>query len=162
VTRPTPGGRTERLIDELGLTDHVTFVNGISDAELVRVMGSAEVACVPSLYEGFSLPTAELMACETPLVVSRAGAIPEVVGTDGLCADLVTPGDVGELARTLAELLDDPERRRRMGSAGRERAQELFSWRAVARATAAAYERVLADFHGSTRSTTEQETHAHR
>ncbi|HET9501549.1 MAG TPA: glycosyltransferase family 4 protein [Marmoricola sp.] len=162
VTRPTPGGRTERLIDELGLTDHVTFVNGISDVELVRVMGSAEVACVPSLYEGFSLPTAELMACETPLVVSRAGAIPEVVGTDGLCADLVTPGDVGELARTLAELLDDPERRRRMGSAGRERAQELFSWRAVARATAAAYERVLADFHGSTRSTTEQETHAHR
>ena len=46
-------------------------------------MGSAEVACVPSLYEGFSLPTAELMACATPLVVSRAGAIPEVVGPDG-------------------------------------------------------------------------------
>ena len=62
-------------------------------------MGSAEIACVPSLYEGFSLPTAELMACETPLVVSRAGAIPEVVGPDGLCADLVTPGDVGELDR---------------------------------------------------------------
>ena len=60
-------------------------------------MGSAEIACVPSLYEGFSLPTAELMACETPLVVSRAGAIPEVVGPDGVCADLVTPGDVGEL-----------------------------------------------------------------
>ena len=39
------------------------------------------------------------MACATPLVVSRAGAIPEVVGPDGLCADLVTPGDVGELAR---------------------------------------------------------------
>jgi hypothetical protein len=62
-------------------------------------MGSAELACVPSLYEGFSLPTAELMACATPLVVSRAGAIPEVVGPDGLCADLVPPGDVGELRR---------------------------------------------------------------
>ena len=94
-----PGGRTERLIDELGIAEHVSFVNGISDAELVEVMGSAEVACVPSLYEGFSLPTAELMACETPLVVSRAGAIPEVVGPDGECADLVTPGDVGELER---------------------------------------------------------------
>ncbi len=78
-------------------------------------MGSAEVACVPSLYEGFSLPTAELMACETPLVVSRAGAIPEVVGPDGECADLVTPGDVGELVTALAALLDDPERRARMG-----------------------------------------------
>ncbi len=84
-------------------------------------MGSAEVACVPSLYEGFSLPTAELMACETPLVVSRAGAIPEVVGPDGLCADLVTPGDVGELEKALSALLDDPERRERMGRAGRER-----------------------------------------
>ncbi len=63
------------------------FVNGISDAELVDVMGSAELACVPSLYEGFSLPTAELMACATPLVVSRAGAIPEVVGEDGVCAN---------------------------------------------------------------------------
>ena len=115
VTKPTPGGRTEQLIDRLGIGEHVTFVNGISDAELVEVMGSAEVACVPSLYEGFSLPTAELMACETPLVVSRAGAIPEVVGADGECADLVTPGDVGELERALAALLDDPERRARMG-----------------------------------------------
>ena len=78
-------------------------------------MGSAEVACVPSLYEGFSLPTAELMACGTPLIVSRAGAIPEVVGPDGYCADLVTPGDVGELEAALAALLDDPERRARDG-----------------------------------------------
>ena len=155
VTRPTPGGRTEQLIEELGIGEHVHFVNGISDTELVEVMGSAEIACVPSLYEGFSLPTAELMACETPLVVSRAGAIPEVVGPDGLCADLVTPGDVGELTRTIAELLDDPERRARMGRAGRQRALEMFSWRAVAKATAAAYERVIDEFH-------EEKKHADR
>jgi len=154
VTRPTPGGRTERLIEELGIGAHVQFVNGISDAELVEVMGSAEIACVPSLYEGFSLPTAELMACETPLVVSRTGAIPEVVGPDGLCADLVAPGDVEELTRTIADLLDDPDRRARMGTAGRERALELFSWRAVAKATATAYERVIADHRVSTGSTT--------
>ena len=147
VTRPEPGGRTERLIDDLGIAEHVSFVNGVSDAELVEVMGSAELACVPSLYEGFSLPTAELMACETPLVVSRAGAIPEVVGPDGQCADLVTPGDVGELEAAIAGLLDDPERRARMGKAGRQRVQELFSWRAVAAATAAAYEETIAAFH---------------
>lgn len=139
VSRPVPGGRTEQLVDSLGVQDHVSFVHGISDAELVDVMGSAEVACVPSLYEGFSLPTAELMACATPLVVSRAGAIPEVVGPDGRCADLVTPGDVGELEQALAALLDDPDRRDRMGRAGRERVLEHFSWRAVAEATAAAY-----------------------
>ncbi len=99
VTKPVAGGRTERLLDELAIRDHVRFVHGLSDAELVALMGSAELACVPSLYEGFSLPTAELMATATPLVVSRAGAIPEVVGPDGLCADLVTPGDVGRAGR---------------------------------------------------------------
>lgn len=147
VTKPTAGGRTETLIDELGIGDHVHFVHGVSDTELVEIMGSAELACVPSLYEGFSLPTAELMACETPLVVSRTGAIPEVVGPEGLCADMVAPGDVGQLAAAIEQMLDDPERRERMGRAGRVRAQELFSWRAVAEATAAAYERVVAGYH---------------
>ena len=149
VTRPRPGGRTDRLLDELAVRDHVRFVHDVSDADLVTLMGSAEVACVPSLYEGFSLPTAELMATATPLVVSRAGAIPEVVGPDGLCADIVTPGDVGELAAALGALLDDPERRARYGAAGRRRVEELFSWRAVAAATAAAYEDVITDYHGS-------------
>jgi glycosyltransferase involved in cell wall biosynthesis len=111
------------------------------------VVGSAQVACVPSLYEGFSLPTVEAMACGTPLVVSRAGAIPEVVGEDGACADLVTPGDVGELAHSLAALLDDPDRRHRMGEAGRRRALSRYSWRAVAEATAAAYERAVGAAH---------------
>ena len=146
VTKPRPGGRTEKLIDKLAITDSVRFVSGVSDAELVELMGSAEIACVPSLYEGFSLPTAELMACATPLVVSRAGAIPEVVGPDGECADLVTPGDVGELGAAIAALLDDPERRERMGRAGRKRVEELFSWRAVAVKVAAAYEDVIAEY----------------
>jgi glycosyltransferase involved in cell wall biosynthesis len=145
VSKPQPGGRTEQMVDRLGIGDSVRFVHGVSDAELVELMGSAEIACVPSLYEGFSLPTAELMACATPLVVSRAGAIPEVVGADGECADLVTPGDVGELEQALERMLDDPDRRERMGAAGRRRVQELFSWRAVAAATAAAYEDAIAD-----------------
>lgn len=146
VTRPSPGGRTEKLIDKLGIGDAVRFANGLSDEELVELMGSAEVACVPSLYEGFSLPTAEMMACATPLVVSRAGAIPEVVGEDGECADLVTPGDVGELYGALERMLDDPERRARMGAAGRRRVEEHFSWRAVAEKVADAYQHVIDDF----------------
>jgi glycosyltransferase involved in cell wall biosynthesis len=146
VTSPKPGGRTEQLIDKLSITDSVRFVNGVSEVELVELMGSAEVACVPSLYEGFSLPTAELMACSTPLIVSRAGAIPEVVGPDGFCADLVTPGDVGELEAALAALLDDPERRAVMGANGRKRVDELFSWRAVAAQVAQVYEETIAEF----------------
>jgi glycosyltransferase involved in cell wall biosynthesis len=143
VTKPQAGGRTERMIDKLAIGDSVRFAHSLTEADLVTLMGSAEVACVPSLYEGFSLPTAELMACATPLVVSRAGAIPEVVGPDGLCADLVTPGDVGELKQALERMLDDPERRERMGAAGRKRVEELFSWRAVAQKVAREYEEVI-------------------
>lgn len=146
VTKPQAGGKTEKLIERLSIGDSVRFVHGMSDVELVDLMGSAEVACVPSLYEGFSLPTAELMACATPLVVSRAGAIPEVVGPEGLCAEVVTPGDVGELKAAIEGLLDDPERRAAMGAAGRQRVEELFSWRAVAATVATAYEEVIADF----------------
>ncbi|WP_309649427.1 glycosyltransferase family 4 protein [Nocardioides sp.] len=146
VTKPQAGGRTEKLIEKLSIGDSVRFVHGVSEAELVDLMGSAELACVPSLYEGFSLPTAELMACATPLVVSRAGAIPEVVGPDGLCAEVVTPGDVGELKAAIEGLLDDPAKRERMGAAGRQRVEELFSWRAVAATVAQAYAEVIADF----------------
>lgn len=160
VTKPQPGGRTEQLVERLGIREHVSFVHGVSDEELVRVMGSAEVACVPSLYEGFSLPTAELMACATPLVASRAGAIPEVTGPDGLCADLVDPGDVGQLEQALGALLDDPERRERMGRAGRERVLAEFSWRAVARATAEAYEDAVAATRG--RAGSQEDDHADR
>jgi glycosyltransferase involved in cell wall biosynthesis len=102
------------------------------------------------------------MACATPLVVSRAGAIPEVVGPDGECADLVTPGDVGELEQAIAALLDDPERRTTMGAAGRARVEELFSWRAVAEATAAAYEETIAAFHAEKAGATEGSPRADR
>ena len=98
---------------------------------------------MPSLYEGFSLPTAELMACATPVVVSDAGAIPEVVGPDGVRADLVPPGDVGALAGALAQAArrpgaPGPLRRRWPGRRG-----GAVSWRAAAAATAAAYQEAI-------------------
>jgi glycosyltransferase involved in cell wall biosynthesis len=139
VARPTPGGPTERMIEELAVGDAVRIVNGLSDEELADLYASAEVACVPSLHEGFSLPAVEAMACATPLVVSRAGAIPEVVGPDGECADLVPPGDTEALAHALAALLEEPERRRRMGAAGRERVLSRYAWESVARATVQCY-----------------------
>jgi len=144
----TPGGITERLIDTLSLHDVVRTVSGVDDAALAALVASAEVACVPSLYEGFSLPTVEAMACATPLVVSRTGAIPEVVGQDGDCADLVAPGDTEALVLALAALLDDPARRRRMGDAGRARALRRYGWESVARSTVRCYEEIL-DGRGS-------------
>jgi glycosyltransferase involved in cell wall biosynthesis len=132
------------LVRDLSIRDRVRFVGGIADHELTDLLASAQVAVVPSLYEGFSLPAVEAMACATPLVATRAGALPEVVGTDGSCADLVTPGDVEELVSALGRLLDHPERRAAMGRAGWRRVQERFTWRAAAEATVRCYREAIA------------------
>jgi glycosyltransferase involved in cell wall biosynthesis len=141
VGKPTPGGPTDRLTGELALGDRVRFVHGISDQEVAELTASAEIAAVPSLYEGFSLPAVEHMASGTPLVVSRTGALPEVVGDAGL---LVEPGDPEELAATLRDLLDAPQRRAALSQAAWQRVQERFTWSAVARAVVVEYEREIA------------------
>ena len=144
VARLEPNGPTEKLIAELGISDTVHISSGVSDAELAALFASAEVACIPSLYEGFSLPAVEAMASGTPVVASRAGALPEVLGPDGECADLVTPGDVDGLTRALGRLLDSPERRHWMGTAGRRRALDVFSWESVAAQTVRVYQQAIA------------------
>lgn len=140
VSKLAPGGATERLIDDLAIGDIVRTVSGIDDAELAALLASAEVAAVPSLYEGFSLPAVEAMSCGTPLVASRAGAIPEVVGDGGV---LVPPGDAQQLAVGLGALLDDPDRRRELGERARARVLERFSWAAVAARTADMYAQAI-------------------
>ncbi len=148
VSHLEPGGSTERRIAELGITDAVHVVNGISDDELGALLASAEIMCVPSLYEGFSLPTVEAMSCGTPVVATRAGALPEVVGVDDLgaseCAVLVEPGDAEALASAIRTLVESPETRERLGAAGRRRALERYSWTAVAERTVEAYAEAVA------------------
>ena len=144
VGAPRPDGPVARAVADLGVGDRVRFVSGLPTAALAELFGSAEVAVVPSLYEGFSIPAVETMACETPLVATRAGALPEVVGD---CAVLVEPGDAAELATALGRLLDDAPQRRALGAAGRRRVEERFTWSAVAAATADIYRDVIEDFH---------------
>jgi glycosyltransferase involved in cell wall biosynthesis len=115
-------------------------VTGISDNELAELAASAEIAVVPSLYEGFSLPAVEHMASGTPLVASRTGALPEVTGD---AAVLVTPGDPEELAAVLLRLHDSEPERTRLAAAALDRVQERFAWPAVARATVAQYTRAI-------------------
>ncbi len=144
VAKLEPNGPTEKLIAELGLSDIVHISSGLSDADLARLLASAEIACIPSLYEGFSLPAVEAMASGTPVVASRAGALPEVLGCDGSCARLVTPGDTGDLIRVLGGLLNSPDELRRLGAAGRRRALDVYSWESVAAQTVQVYRRALA------------------
>ncbi len=151
VSKVEPGGVTDRRLDALGLRDCVTVHSGLDAADIADLLRSAEIMCVPSLYEGFSLPTVEALASGTAVVASRAGAIPEVVGDgeDGEpCAVLVEPGDAEELAAAVSALLDDPDRRAALGAAGRARALERYSWTSVAKATAAVYDEAIRRFAG--------------
>lgn len=130
------GGAVARTVVRLGLEDAVRFVHGLTEQQLVEVFGSAHVGVVPSLYEGFSLPAVEMMSCATPLVVTSAGALPEVVGDAALS---VAPRDAEALAVALGRVLDDDELAARLGAQGRARVVELFTWRAVAERTVAWY-----------------------
>ncbi|WP_028811237.1 glycosyltransferase family 4 protein [Streptomyces flavidovirens] len=145
VGKRAEDGPVAQAIERYGLQGAVEFVKGISDQELVDLVRSAQISCVPSLYEGFSLPAAEAMATGTPLVATTGGAIPEVAGPDGETCLAVPPGDAGALAAALGRLLGDPELRRRLGTAGRDRVLERFTWAKAAQGTAELYrERIAA------------------
>ena len=138
VGQPAPA--TERLAAELSLAGRVTFTHGLDDQAFSALLASAEVAVVPSLYEGFSLPAVEHMASGTPLVASRAGALPEVTGD---AAVLVRPADSEELAGVLRKLHDSPAQRAALADRALRRVRERFAWPAVARATVAQYSEAM-------------------
>lgn len=144
VGKRAEDGPVAQAIERYGLGGAVEFVKGISDAELVDLVRSAQVSCVPSLYEGFSLPAAEAMATGTALVATTGGAIPEVAGADGETCLAVPPGDAGALAAALGRVLGDPELRARLGAAGRVRVLERFTWARAAQGTAELYREAVA------------------
>ena len=143
VSKPAPGGKTEQLVAALGLSRRVHFASGLSETGVAELMASAQVACVPSLYEGFSLPAVEAMASGTALVASDVGALAEVVGRDSRAGVLVPAGDPEALTKTIGDLLGDPIRRTAIGFAGRVRAEERFSWTAAAQATVDMYRKAI-------------------
>jgi glycosyltransferase involved in cell wall biosynthesis len=131
---------TGALIERLGLGDRVSFEHGLSREQIVTAYAEATLAVVPSIYEGFGLPAGEAMACGTPVVSTRGGALPEVVGDAGC---LVPPGDAGALAEAIEALLADPGRRAGLGARGRRRVVEQFSWPVAAQRLADYYRTLL-------------------
>jgi glycosyltransferase involved in cell wall biosynthesis len=141
------GGAPQRtfaplLTDKYQIAHRVHFTGKIDSGDLVRLYCRAEIAVVPSLYEGFGFPAAEAMACELPVVASTAGALPEVVGNDG-AGILVPPRNAPALAQAINALLQDPELRRRMVQAGRRRVLSLFTWEKAARQMVEVYKETI-------------------
>ena len=120
----------------------------ISRDDLIDLHSGATVFVCPSIYEPFGLVILEAMACETAVVASRVGGIPEIVvdGETGFLVDYDpahTDRFTTELAAKVRLLLEDGEQARSMGAAGRERVVRHFGWPAIAAATADLYETVL-------------------
>jgi starch synthase len=146
--------KVARVRDERG--DIVWIDSMLPRSEVVQIVSHASVFLCPSIYEPLGIVNLEAMACETAVVATATGGIPEVVeeGATGLLVPFEPradgsrdPVDPERFARDIAErvneLLADPARARRMGEAGRRRAIEHFGWAAIAAETVALYERLL-------------------
>lgn len=141
IGRPKEDGVIDTMVRERGLHDCVTFTGRIEDDEFSTYYAQAALAVVPSLYEGFGLPAGEAMACGVPVISTTGGALPEVVGDAGV---LVAPGDAGALRTAIVDLLDNPDRRVRLGEAGLARVQTSFTWANTAKQVTDVYREALA------------------
>ncbi|MEY2779557.1 MAG: hypothetical protein RL623_737 [Actinomycetota bacterium] len=146
IGRPREGANAD-LIRKLGLSDCITHVSGVSDERIVELYAESELAVVPSLYEGFSLPAIEAMSTGTCLVATTGGALPEVTGADNDTVLSCPAGDADALAASIRRGLDNAELRNRVGAAGRARVVERWSWKHCAQLTVDQYREVLAMPH---------------
>jgi glycosyltransferase involved in cell wall biosynthesis len=138
VDDDSPENQVRRWAREVGVESRLLLTGRVEAAELVELYRRACVVVVPSRYEGFGLPAVEAMACETPVIATNAGALPEVIGlTEG--GVLAERDDPAALAAAIRMLLENTEARAVMGKRGRERVVEKLSWPQIAAATAAVY-----------------------
>jgi len=128
------------LVRALGLSDRVRFLGYVEEERLPSLYSAAELFVFPSLYEGFGLPVLEAMACGCPVALARSSSLPEAGGEAGCYFD---PADASDIRRKLAELLRDPERRRKMTEAGYIQAGK-FNWGRTAAEYTDLLERVTA------------------
>ncbi|MGB9699960.1 MAG: glycosyltransferase family 4 protein [Thermodesulfobacteriota bacterium] len=126
------------FVKKYSLSARVVFTGKVSAEKLRLLYNTASLVVLPSLYEGFGLPAAEAMACGTPVIATKAGALPEVVGEEG-AGLLVPPRNAPALAQAIMEIMEDEKKAKIMGEAGRRRVEKLFTWSKVAERTEAVY-----------------------
>ncbi len=149
-----PGhGLVPRLTHQYGLEGRIKVVDRmLTVPELVEQYSTARVALVPSFFEGFGFPASEAMACGLSVIANAAGALPEVVGTDGHAGRLVPQRDARAMADAMWEILRDPAETERMGRAARSRVEKLFQWDQAAAQLVEVFEEVIHAAHGRSRA----------
>ena len=124
------GGHTERLIKKLNLEKRVNFFSNLTQEDLRKTYCEAELAIIPSLYEGFGFAAIEAMACGVPLISSSGGALPEVIKDTGI---IIPPKNAKEIYNSVDFLLSSPKSAKELAEKGLQRANSKFSWAAIAK-----------------------------
>ena len=146
---PGIGAEVAELIAELQKTrKNIWWIKEmLPKPQLIPLLSGADLFLCPSIYEPLGIVNLEAMACETAVLASRVGGIPEVVndGVTGRLVDYTTDSPLFEknLAAAISEMMSSPSQLRDYGIAGRARAVSEFGWDAVAAATIALYRSVL-------------------
>lgn len=144
VGSPRWGEEALGVLETLRVRDDVLLAGPVPAEDLPALYSGAEVFVFPSRYEGFGLPVLEAMACGAPVIVSRAGALPEVAAEAGCVVD---SDDEGALAAAICRIVGEPETRARMRAAGLRQASR-FSWAKSAADLAALFREVARPSRG--------------
>ncbi len=131
---------TNRVVKELGLQQKIHFVGKASKQQLLTHYNKARLLVMPSLFEGFGLPAVEAMACGTPVIAAKGGALPEVIADAGM---IVPQRDPAALATAIELLLHNDAIWQQLQQRSLQRVQELFTWDAAAQQLVAVYKELL-------------------
>ncbi len=134
--------RLELLAKHLDIEGDVIFTSFVPDEELPEYYAACDIFVLPSLYEHFGLVFAEAMACGKPIISTKVGAAPEVIG-DGKAGLIVSPADPNALAWAISRLTTDKGLREQMGEMGRHKVEREYDWNLIVKRYVDLYEMVL-------------------
>ena len=143
IGRAKNNGETMKLIKKLNLLPHIHFKSNLKEEDIVDLYASAELAVIPSLYEGFGFGAGEAMSCGVPLISTLSGGLEDIV--KGSCYE-IEPGSSVQIENAVIDLFDNEEEMKRVALLGRKRILEKFNWRQAAKGYLAIYEREITRF----------------
>ena len=143
IGKSPDNSEVSKLIEELNLSNVITFKSGISEKEIVDLYHSSELAVIPSLYEGFGFGAGEAMACGVPLISTHSGGLEEVVGDAAL---KIMPSSAEEIEKAVIKLFNNPEDMRKLSIKGRQRMEEIFDWKIAASSYESSFKAVIESF----------------
>jgi glycosyltransferase involved in cell wall biosynthesis len=131
VIGTSPQDSTMRaLISDLDLNDKVSFNSELTESEVVDIYSSADIAVIPSLYEGFGFGAGEAMACGVPLISTTSGGLKDVIGD---AAIQIESESSDSISKAVIDLFSDDQKKVHYSKIGRERIEKEFSWNLAAR-----------------------------